>query len=162
MMRLMILEDNAERRTAMLEHVADCLPMFAVAFYESSVAMIKALQRNGLQDVSLVSLDNDLEPLGDEDGNPIDAGDGVSVARFLADLVSDSDGSGIRRVPVVVHSSNESAALQMMESLLKSGWDAIRIVPFDAERWIGEMWIRAVRRKIVSAVTERTTSARSG
>lgn len=161
-MRLMILEDNAERRTAMLEHVADCLPMFAVAFYDSSVAMINAIRRNGLREVSLVSLDNDLEPLGYDDGNPIDAGDGVSVADFLADSVSGNDVPGIRRVPVVVHSSNESAASQMMDSLLKSGWDAIQIVPFDAERWIGETWIRVVRRKIVSAVTERATSARSG
>ncbi len=40
-MRILILEDNADRRTAMLEHIADCLPMFGVSFYETSDSMIQ-------------------------------------------------------------------------------------------------------------------------
>ncbi len=36
-MRILILEENADRRNVMLEHIADCLPMFGVSFIESSL-----------------------------------------------------------------------------------------------------------------------------
>lgn len=42
-MRILILEDNADRRTAMPEHIAYCLPMFGVTFFETSEFMINAL-----------------------------------------------------------------------------------------------------------------------
>lgn len=35
-MRNLILEDNAERRTAMLEQIADSLPMLGISFFETS------------------------------------------------------------------------------------------------------------------------------
>ena len=36
-MRILMLEDNAERRTAMLEHIADSLPMFGVSFFKLQI-----------------------------------------------------------------------------------------------------------------------------
>jgi hypothetical protein len=62
-MRILILEDNADRRTAMLEHIADCLPMFGVSFFETSDSMIQALQAAIWDEIALISLDNDLDPV---------------------------------------------------------------------------------------------------
>ena len=84
-MRILILEDNAERRTAMLEHIADSLPMFGVSCFETSDSIISALQTVDAQEIALISLDNDLDPIL-VNGQTVDAGDGVAVARFLVDV----------------------------------------------------------------------------
>jgi Cyclic-phosphate processing Receiver domain len=154
-MRILILEDNAERRTAMWEHAADRLPMFAVAFFESSNSMIHSLRETGTDDVALVSLDNDLEPLGYEEGRPIDAGDGLAVARFLIESANPSQPSA--DFPILIHSTNDIAATSMQESLSDAGWDVSRIVPYDGEKWIGEAWIRCVRQRLIASVHEQRT-----
>ena len=63
-MRILILEDNADRRTAMLEHIADCLPTFGVSIFETSDSMIQALQTAVWDEVGLISLDNGGRPKG--------------------------------------------------------------------------------------------------
>ena len=81
-MRIFILEDNADRRTAMVEQIADCLPMFGISFFETSESMIIALKSTTWNEVALISLDNDLEPV-QVNGHFADAGDGLAVAGFL-------------------------------------------------------------------------------
>ena len=81
-MRILILEDNADRRTAMLEHIADCLPMFGVTFFETSESMINALSSAKWDEIALISLDNDLDPI-QINGRATDAGDGLAVALVL-------------------------------------------------------------------------------
>jgi hypothetical protein len=73
-MRILILEDNAERRTAMLENIADSVPLFGVSFFETSDSIISALKSADLKDVALISLDNDLDPIV-VNGQLLDAGD---------------------------------------------------------------------------------------
>ncbi|APZ95957.1 cyclic-phosphate processing receiver domain-containing protein [Fuerstiella marisgermanici] len=153
-MRILILEDNAERRTAMIEHLADRLPMFAIQFCDTAESMCKVVQQTGLDDVALISLDNDLEPVEFRDGKPIDPGSGVDVAACLVRYSKNDGSSFAAAVPVIVHSTNEPASVEIIEMLKGVGFQISRIVPYDAEKWIGEIWVREVRRLIVGNVTE--------
>ena len=155
-MRIIILEDNADRRTAMLEHIADCLPMFGVSFYETSDSMIQALQAAVWDEVALISLDNDLDPVL-HDGKPVDAGDGVAVARYL---VGQNSPASTRTIPppLIIHSTNEIAAAQMQQMFSDANWPTDRVVRYDGESWIGEVWIQQARTAIIRNVSDRKPS----
>ncbi len=119
-MRILILEDNADRRTAMLEHIADCLPMFGVSFFETSDSMIQALQAAVWDEIALISLDNDLDPVL-HDGKSVDAGDGVAVTRYLVGQNSPA-GKLTTSPPLIIHSTNEIAAIQMQQMFSDASW----------------------------------------
>ena len=157
-MRILILEDNADRRTAMLEHVADCLPMFGVSFFETSDSMINALKSANWNEIALISLDNDLDPI-EINGHATDAGDGLAVARFLVELKSMLAASQITTPPLIIHTTNEIAALQMQHMFSVAKWRFERVTPYDGESWIGEVWIQKTRATIVENVTDRRTVA---
>jgi len=160
-MRILILEDNAERRTVMLEHLAHRFPMFAVTFFDSSDRMIRSIEQGRLKDVIAISLDNDLEPLGYSEGRAIDAGDGLAVMKSLLRLFPHGRNDDDYAVPVLIHSTNGPAAESMVEQLLSCGWHVSRVVPYDAENWIGEIWIQKMQRLIITNVTDvRAMSAR--
>jgi hypothetical protein len=103
--------------------------------------MIAHLNETGLYDVSLISLDNDLELIDDGSGQLIDPGDGVEVARWLTKQPS--------VVPVVVHTTNMPAGDEIMSLLENGGWVRERIVPYDGETWIAETWRSTVRDLVV-------------
>ncbi len=113
-MLILILEDNAEHRTAMLEHIADSLPMFGVAFFETSDSIISALKSVDQNEIALISLDNDLDPIV-VNGQAVDAGDGVAVARFLVNRPHDGARDKPHAPPVIIHTTNEQAACDMQE-----------------------------------------------
>lgn len=159
-MRILILEDNAERRTAMLEHIADSLPMFGVSFFETSDSIINALKSIDPQDVALISLDNDLDPIV-VNGQLVDAGDGVAVARFLVNRAHDGFGDTRHTPPVIIHTTNEQAAYAMQDLFTTARWQFDRVIPNGAESWVGEVWIQRVRSLIVSNVSDRKTIASS-
>ena len=157
-MRILILEDNADRRTAMLEHIADCLPMFGVSFFETSESMINALKSAKWDEIALISLDNDLDPI-QINGRATDAGDGLAVARFLVEFKSMPDTLQVTMPPLVIHTTNELAALQMQHLFSVAKWRFERVTPYDGESWIGEVWIQKVRAAIVENVSDRRTVA---
>nr|WP_306796855.1 cyclic-phosphate processing receiver domain-containing protein [Rhodopirellula sp. JC740] len=76
----------------------------------------------------LIALDHDLFVDSPNDPEP---GDGRDVARFLAD----SDPI----CPVLIHSTNASAADSMLYTLLDAGWIADRISPL-GDDWIEQYW----------------------
>ena len=157
-MRILILEDNADRRTAMLEHIADCLPMFGVSFFETSESMINALKSAKWDEIALISLDNDLDPI-QINGRATDAGDGLAVARFLVELKSMLVTSQVTIPPLIIHTTNELAALQMQHMFTVARWRFERVTPYDGESWIGEVWIQKIRATIVGSVTDHRTVA---
>lgn len=159
-MRILILEDNAERRTAMLEHIADSVPMFGVSFFETSDSIINALKSVDYRDVALISLDNDLDPMV-VNGQVLDAGDGVAVARFLVNRASDGFGDTAHAPPVIIHTTNEQAADGMQDLFTTARWQFDRVIPYGAESWIGEVWIQKVRSMIIRNVSDRKTTASS-
>lgn len=155
-MRILILEDNAERRTAMLEHIADSLPMFGVSFFETSDSIITHLKRTELHEIALISLDNDLDPVV-VNGRTVDAGDGVAVARFLVEFIASVPTGSAGRPPIIIHTTNEPAAAEMVKLLTDAKWKLCRVTPYDAESWIGEVWISKVRSTIINNVSDRKT-----
>jgi hypothetical protein len=159
-MRILILEDNADRRTGMLEHIADCLPMFGVSFFETSDSIINALKSAVWSEIALISLDNDLEPI-QVNGHFEDAGDGLAVARFLVGENSPGVNLKVPLPPLIIHSTNEQAASRMQQLCADFHWPFTRVVPYEGELWIGEVWIRAVRAAIVGNVSDRKAAAGS-
>lgn len=152
-MRIVILEDNADRRTAMIEHIADCLPMFGVSFFATSDSMIQALQTAVWNEIALISLDNDLDPAL-RDGRSVDSGDGLAVARFLVGENSPAS-KQTTQPPLIIHSTNEIAATQMQQLFSDANWRNDRVVPYDGESWIGEVWIQKARSAITRNVADR-------
>ncbi len=146
--------NNAERRTAMLEHIADSLPMFGVSFFETSDAIISALKSVDQNEIALNSLDNDLDPIVVNE-QAVDAGDGVTVARFLVNRPHDGSRDKPHAPPVIIHTTNEQAAYDMQELFTAANRQFQRVIPYDAELWIGEVWIQRVRSMIVSNVSDR-------
>jgi len=142
-MKIVILEDNADRQAVMRACVADRFYTFDACFFDNAPETIRYLAAN-LADTLVVSLDNDLDMKPGPDGGMIDSGEGRQVAEFLA---------GHAPVcPVVIHTTNAPAAEAMLESLRGAGWKTRRVVPFDDTAWIASAWFPAVRRAIVGPV----------
>lgn len=138
-MYLAILEDNAKRREHMARLAADRLSTYEQAFFTSSAAMIEWLQAN-LSQVIGISLDHDLEPDPDASGPWVDPGTGREVADHLATCQA--------TCPIVIHSTNVSAAMGMQATLEETGWLVDRITPYEDVLWISELWLPTVRKSI--------------
>jgi len=142
--KILILEDNADRRAAMRECLQDRLYQFETTFFDEAEAMIRSIQENWNQ-LQLIVLDHDLELKSDDaSGKCVDPGTGRSVAEFLA-----------RRTPtcpVVIHTTNSTAAVAMEELLREAQWETHRVVPWGDLEWIPTQWFRAVRRAIVGRI----------
>ena len=147
-MKIVILEDNHDRQRTMRALLADRLYTFDVQFFDNAPEAIAFLAAH-LPDTLLVCLDNDLDMKPGPDGRAVDQGEGRHVAEFLA---------GHPPVcPVVIHTTNSSAATAMEETLRAAGWKTRRVLPFDDMAWIESAWFPAVRRAIVGPV-RRTPS----
>lgn len=149
-MRIVILEDNIDRQLAMRQVIADRFSGHILEFFVAAQPMIDHLSVTGLYDVSLISLDNDLE-LIEKGGCLVNPGDGIEVARWIR--------SQPAVTPVVVHTTNMPAGDQIMELLSEAGFIRERIVPYDGEVWISERWRTSVRDLIVSTEPHRTMSS---
>ncbi|MEZ6125823.1 MAG: response regulator [Planctomycetaceae bacterium] len=150
-MRIVILEDNPDRRAAMSDVLADLFPRAVVEYFAVARRMIEHLDSTGLYDVALISLDNDLDMVTSDDGRLVDPGDGIEVAKWL-----------ITRppvVPVLVHTTNTMAGDQIDELLGSNGWSHSRVIPYDGESWIPEVWRSTVRTLIVTHAPDATVSS---
>jgi len=142
-MKIVILEDNAERQAIMRACIADRFYTFDAHFFDEAGDAIRFLEAN-LADIVVVALDNDLDMKPGPDGRCIDVGEGRQVAEFLA----------TRKpvCPVIIHTTNTDAAAAMQESLKGTGWKTRRVVPFDDMNWIATDWFPALRRAIVGPI----------
>jgi hypothetical protein len=141
-----ILEDDSRRCDAMRRCLALILPEATPVVFDSGLMMVDWLNRNQAE-TSLMSLDHDLPMRRESDDQVIDHGTGRVVADYL--------GSKTATCPVLVHSSNEIGASDMMSDLHRNGWLACRVHPSDDLQWISTSWIQAIRhlmkRGLVSA-----------
>jgi hypothetical protein len=150
-MRALILEDNRDRRVAMIGRLAERFPFLHVTFFDASQAMIDFMKSDTLQDVAMISLDHDLEFIAGLNGDWVDPGTGLEVARWLSEQPKPI-------CPVVVHTTNSREGGKMMRLLEKSHWVSHRVIPHDDLQWIDTDWFRVVRNAIVeSAPTRRST-----
>jgi hypothetical protein len=123
-----ILEDNADRISRMRACLSNSLPEFEQVYFESAPHMRDWLDAH-LAEVVLISLDHDL---------PIDrdCGTGRDIADYLAGLPP--------TCPVIVHTSNEYFAPEMMFALSDSGWPVRRVYPHDDHDWVAAGWLNAI------------------
>jgi hypothetical protein len=135
-----ILEDDARRREAMLRTLNDNCDDVAVAVVASAWEVIAFLKEH-IRDVALICLDHDLEPAAGADGTVLDPGTGRDVSAFLTSIAPFA--------PVLIHSSNEHAAVAMECELVECGWTVSRMAPYGDLSWIEERWIKKVKRLLV-------------
>jgi len=150
-MRALILEDNRDRRVAMIGRLAERFPFLRVVFFDASKKMIDFMESDELQDVVMISLDHDLEMLPGSQGDWIDPGTGLDVARWLSERAKPL-------CPVVVHTTNTHRGGKMTRLLEKSHWVAHRVIPHDDLEWIDTDWFRVVRNAIVDFAPQRRSA----
>ncbi|MBL8808907.1 MAG: response regulator [Planctomycetaceae bacterium] len=150
-MRIVILEDNMDRRAAMTDVLEDLFPGAAVEYFAVARTMIEHLDSTGLFDIALISLDNDLDMVASHDGRMADAGDGIEVAEWLVTRPA--------VVPVLVHTTNSEAGHKIEELLGSNGWTYSRVVPYGGETWISEVWRSTVRTLIVAHSPDTSVSS---
>ncbi|HEX3148214.1 MAG TPA: response regulator [Gemmataceae bacterium] len=151
-MKIVILEDNADRQAIMRRLLADRFCTIDTHFFDNVPEAIEFLDVH-LGETLVVALDNDLDMKPGPDGRMIDQGEGRHVAEFLA---------GRRPAcPVVIHTTNSAAAEAMIETLRGTGWKTRRVIPFDDMAWIESDWFPAMRRAIVGPIKKVRTGSPS-
>jgi hypothetical protein len=138
--KILILEDNLDRRAAMQRCLQDRFYQFDTIFFQSATALQDYCAQH-LDEAILIGLDHDHDLQPGPNGRWLDPGTGRDVVNFLA--------SKRPVCPVVVHSSNGPAADGMELVLNDAHWQTYRVQPFDDLEWIPTTWFRTVRRAIV-------------
>jgi CheY-like chemotaxis protein len=141
-MKILILEDNKDRREAMQECLADRLYTYEAVFFAAPQPMLRYL-REHLGEAICISLDHDMELVEDADGRFSDPGTGREIADYLATQSPQCD--------VVVHSTNTAVAQGMESVLTESGWTVHRVAPWGDLDWVRASWFPTVRRAILDA-----------
>jgi len=127
--KLLMLEDDAERmvrfRAVLAKRDAE------LVVWRDAHRMIAEVA-SYLPGAGLISLDHDLEPESDTD-----PGDGLDVAKYLANL------SPV--CPVIVHTSNGVRGDSMVGELELAKWKHHRVMPL-GDDWIEIDWYLIARR----------------
>jgi len=128
----LILEDNEERVVRFTQVLRAISPELGIVYWRSAKKMMEEVGEY-LPRARLISLDHDLEPMPGETADP---GDGLEVAKFLAE----------RRpgCPIIIHSSNGDGARRMAGELGLAGCAVKVIAPLGAD-WVEAYWGWAVR-----------------
>jgi CheY-like chemotaxis protein len=145
-MKIVILEDNRDRQAIMRACLADRFSTFDAHFFDEAGEAIRFLDDH-LADTLVISLDHDLELKPGPDGRLLDPGTGRQVADFLA--------ARPPACPVVLATTNSSAAVVMEKVLRGAGWKTRRVVPFDDMHWIEADWFFAIQRALAGPVRSR-------
>ena len=143
-MAILILEDNADRRHAMRDAIADRFAQYPTYFFATAGEFIDYLRRTDKMPLA-ISLDHDLDLIPIAEGRLIDPGSGRDVADYLATMKP--------ICPIVIHSSNAIAVTGMTMALEESGWDVHRVLPDADTAWVGTRWLREMRNAIVATVS---------
>jgi hypothetical protein len=133
--------------------LADQFPFYRVRSFTPVPELLVHLDGH-LENAICICLDHDLELIPGDDGRMIDPGDGRQAAEYLATRPP--------QCPVVIHSTNTSAALGMEQTLTDAGWQVTRVSPFGDLEWIASAWLRAVRRAIVHLTAQRVVPDANG
>jgi hypothetical protein len=149
-MKIVILEDNAERQAAMLDCLQDRFHQFEKRFFACAAEMVAYLKDNLAQTMA-ISLDHDLDVMSTPAGETLDCGTGRIVADFLAQHPP--------KCPVIIHTTNSSAACGMEMVLQDAGWKTFRVYPYGDLEWIATTWFQTMRRAIVGSVKQDDATA---
>jgi hypothetical protein len=127
-----MLEDNADRVERFTAALRQIDPSLSLVVWRSARRMLGELEPL-LPSAVLISLDHDLEP---ETGDPTDPGDGLDVAKWLAERPAPC--------PMIVHTSNSVRGDAMEGEFELAGWRCRRVMPL-GDDWIEVDWYRVVR-----------------
>ena len=130
---IVLLEDNDERRAAMIAALGSLAPDFPLKCFDIAPGLIAKLDQL-LPRAVLFSLDHDLGPAR----NGIDPGVGRDVAQSLA--------LHAPVCPVIIHSTNVTGASAMKFDLDNAGWNVTLIAPYGDLEWIQQSWFPTVRK----------------
>jgi CheY-like chemotaxis protein len=144
-MRVVILDDDADRREMFRDTLASRFPHFELQFAETAGDAIRLIDE-AADRLALAALDHDLDVLKTSSGTNIDAGSGLDVVDYL-----------LRKppaFPVLIHTTNQTAGDQMESRLRDGSWNVARVVPFGDWEWIAAAWFPAARKLIVAHVPQ--------
>lgn len=136
--RILILEDNDDRRQAMTRWLTERLAMYELALTDDPDEFIRHT-RERPEDILVVSLDHDLYDRADQSTELT----GMLVVDYLVEIPP--------RFPVLLHTTNTRDGERMRSRLVKRGWDVEWVVPFDGTSWVGTDWYPALKRAIRKA-----------
>jgi hypothetical protein len=121
MKRILILDDNKERRASFERAARELGAGFEVRIWDCPVQMAKECEKY-FPYAALISLEHDLLNTDHT---------GLDMAKFLADK---------RPVcPVIVHTANSERCFSMINELRFADWVVDRVAPVGAE-WIDRRW----------------------
>src|SRR5260370_32912926 len=145
-----VVEENGDWGGGMRGWLGDRFYQFEALIFTSAPNLIDFLRQN-LGDTLGLSLDHDLEPPSDHRG----VGPGPGTGRDVVDYLACQDPA----CPVIIATTNSSAAEGMEEVLREAHWQTYRVFPFDDLSWIATDWFRAMRRGILGMARGRGESA---
>jgi hypothetical protein len=137
--KIVILEDNEDRRAAMRDCLAARFNQYDAEFFDRAAELTEYLDTH-LAEALVISLDHDLDLKPGPDGRCFDPGTGRDVADYLARKAP--------VCPVLICTTNTPAAQGMERVLREAHWQTQRILPFDDVEWIPKEWVRSIRRAI--------------
>ena len=130
-----ILDDSVEVRQSEMTRAIDSLRIAAITVHHDNARDFIDWLADAWTGIRLVSLDHDLGPTREREGQRFDPGTGMDVADFLV--------SKPPAFPVIVNSSNPMDSPIMVQRLESAGWKVRRVIPF-MDEWIPTIWLQAV------------------
>ena len=127
MMKIVILEDNAERQSAMRACLQDKFYQYESVFFDDAHEM-QAYLSDHLASALIISLDHDLILKPGSNGQARDSGTGRDVAEFLS--------SRMPVCPIIIATTNSPAGDGMEFLLGDAHWQTHRVFPWDDLEWI--------------------------
>lgn len=143
---IVILDDDAERVEMMRKEITKRFPDFTYVFFDNAPDMIAWL-KDSLEKIVVISLDHDLGPNRERDGEVFDPGVGRDVVDFLE--------SHKPVCPVLIHTTNQYGGDGMRYALEDSGWFVKRVIPMSDLSWIKDEWIEKMAELINSAQSKK-------
>ena len=133
--RILILEDNADRRDAMRDCLGERLPLYTLHMTDDPGEFVAYLGEYA-GDILAVSLDHDLHERPDQSTTLT----GMQVVDHLVTTPP--------AFPVLMHTSNRHDGETMRRRLVGHGWRVRWVVPFDGTTWVATDWYHALKRAI--------------
>jgi len=131
-----ILDDDVEfRQNQMVKAVASLRTDAKPICHDNAKDFLEWLP-GALSSICLLSLDHDLGPSRERDGERFEPGTGMEIVDFLV--------LKHPMFPIIVHSSNPIDGPAMVRRLEEAGWRVQRVIPF-LDDWIPAVWLKRVQ-----------------
>lgn len=144
--RILILEDNDDRREAMRDWLGDRMSMYSLHITDDPDTFIGYV-REYAGNILAVSLDHDLHERPDQSTTLT----GMQVVDHLVTVPP--------AFPVLLHTSNRHDGERMRSRLIDSGWGVQWVVPFDGTTWVATDWYHALKRAIRATAPRKPVAA---